>query len=312
MLRVRFGFARMSYGVEPGLYALGQPNASSPVLVTANYKLSVDLLRRELGGRELWILVLDTAKVNVWCAAGKGSFGTAELLRSLAAVGLDRQVNHRRLILPQLGAPGVAAHEVLDRSGFEVVYGPVRAADLPAFLDAQLQATPEMRRVRFSLLDRLVLTPVELRRNFPMALLLAVLLGLAPYLLRCGWAAGLADYCGRGVVIAFTVWFLGGLAGPLLLPWLPGRAFFAKGACLGAVGALFLLSAGLGREWKAGLGAFLITTAGVSFLLMNFTGCSTFTSESGVKFEMKALPWLSVAGILGLLLWCSGSFVCAI
>ena len=60
-----------------------------------------------------------------------------------------------------LGAPGVAAHQVKKRSGFKVEYGPVRAADLPEYLKNH-QATPEMRRVAFTLRDRLVLIPVEL------------------------------------------------------------------------------------------------------------------------------------------------------
>ena len=52
-----------------------------------------------------------------------------------------------------------------------------------------------------------------------------------------------------------------------------------------------------------GLGAMLWLGAGVSFLLMNFTGCSTFTSLSGVKREMKAIPAQIAAGTMGLVLW---------
>jgi len=35
-------------------------------------------------GRNLWILILDTKGVNVWCAAGKGTFGTEELVFRIA------------------------------------------------------------------------------------------------------------------------------------------------------------------------------------------------------------------------------------
>ena len=66
----------MNYKVDPGLYAIGNPNERSPVLVTANYKMSFDNLREALPGRDAWILVLDTRGINVWCAAGKGTFGT--------------------------------------------------------------------------------------------------------------------------------------------------------------------------------------------------------------------------------------------
>ncbi len=48
-IKVRIGLQRMHYRVEPGLYAVGNPTADWPVFVFANYKLSFDYLRRELG-----------------------------------------------------------------------------------------------------------------------------------------------------------------------------------------------------------------------------------------------------------------------
>ncbi len=78
--KARWGIGRMDFKVEPGLFAIGAPDASSPVFVSANYKMSFDVLRESLDGRSGWILVLDTKGINVWCAAGKGTFGTAELV----------------------------------------------------------------------------------------------------------------------------------------------------------------------------------------------------------------------------------------
>ena len=110
-LMMRLGLRRKDYRVLPGLYAHGQPTSESPVLVTANYKLSFDALRKELEGIDAWLLVLDTKGVNVWCAAGKGSFGTAELVSKMERLRLKEIVSHRSLILPQLGATGVSAPE---------------------------------------------------------------------------------------------------------------------------------------------------------------------------------------------------------
>ena len=110
-IRARLGISRDRYRVAPGLYIVGKPGAESPVLVTANYKLSFDSLRKELGGIDAWILVLDTMGVNVWCAAGKRTFSTEEVIRQVNGVGLDKLVTHRELILPQLGAPGVSAQK---------------------------------------------------------------------------------------------------------------------------------------------------------------------------------------------------------
>ena len=70
----RIGIIRRNYKIAPGLYAAGSPGPRSPVLVTANYKLSFDALRFCLGGVDAWLLVVDTRGINVWCAAGKGSF----------------------------------------------------------------------------------------------------------------------------------------------------------------------------------------------------------------------------------------------
>ena len=161
----------MDYKVEPGIYAVNNPNADSVVLVSANYKLSFDVLRSQLDGLDAWILVLDTKGINVWCAAGKGTFGTCELVNRIEASGLANIVSHRNLIVPQLGAVGVSAHEVRKQSGFSVIYGPVRASDIKAFLNAGMKATEDMRQVRFSFYDRLVLTPVEFVNNLKYLLL---------------------------------------------------------------------------------------------------------------------------------------------
>jgi acetyl-CoA decarbonylase/synthase complex subunit gamma len=104
MIKSRVGAFRMHYTVPPGLYAVGEPTPESDVFVTANYKLSFDILRRELKEMDAWVLVLDTKSINVWCAAGKGTFGTNELVQRISAAKLDKVVSHRRLILPQLGA----------------------------------------------------------------------------------------------------------------------------------------------------------------------------------------------------------------
>jgi hypothetical protein len=54
----RWKIRRTRYMVEPGLYAVGNPGPGDDVLVTANYKLTFDRLRQELGGRNAWLLVL--------------------------------------------------------------------------------------------------------------------------------------------------------------------------------------------------------------------------------------------------------------
>jgi acetyl-CoA decarbonylase/synthase complex subunit gamma len=53
----------------------------------------------------------------------------------------------------------------------------------------------------------------------------------------------------------------------------------------------------------------LIIPAMSGYLAMNFTGCSTFTSLSGVKKEMRwALPLEIACGALGIVLWIGAIF----
>ncbi|MCL2009630.1 MAG: mercury methylation corrinoid protein HgcA, partial [Synergistaceae bacterium] len=159
--KVRWGIGRMNYMIEPGLYAVGEPDGDSSVLVSANYKLTFDTLRKNLSGLNCWLLILDTKGINVWCAAGKGTFGTEELINRIDVTGLSEIMAHRKLILPQLGAPGVSAHEVEKFTGFSVIYGPVRAKDIKKFIASGYKATKEMRTVKFTIWDRLVLAPME-------------------------------------------------------------------------------------------------------------------------------------------------------
>jgi acetyl-CoA decarbonylase/synthase complex subunit gamma len=316
--KVRWAIGRMSYTVDPGLYALGSPDADSPVFVSANYKMSFDHLRQSLGpGRSGWILVLDTEGVNVWCAAGKGTFGTGELVERIEASGLARVVNHRKIIVPQLGAPGVSAREVQKRSGFRVIYGPVRAADLPDFLDSGMKARPGMRLKTFKAGERMSLVPVEMihaLKTFllvlPVVFFLSGFGGGGPYLhqaLRLGGASaiGLLAAIAAGTVIT-----------PLLLPWLPGSAFSLKGVWPGIGCALVFLLARNAVWGHARAGAFeifawmLLIPAVSAYLAMNFTGCSTYTSLSGVKREMKWAAPAQIAAVgLGVIFWVASIFV---
>lgn len=314
-IKVRLGFSRMRYTVHPGLYAFGNPSPDSLVFVTANFKLSFDCLRRNLHGRSGWILVLDTKGINVWCAAGKGTFGTEELINRIRAVQLERIMSPKKLILPQLSAPGVSAHEIKKRTGFRVIYGPVRAADILRFLDNRLQAAPEMRRVKFGLSDRLILIPVELTGTLKWAVL--VFLG---FILISGFGGGgysIARLLTEGIRSAeiLAAGYLGGLVlTPLLLPWLPGRAFALKGLFAGMLAIFgFLMLNGIG---KLQLGSYLLHASLIltglavsSFLAMNFTGSSTYTSLSGVVKEMRiALPLQVCAALCGVSVWIISRF----
>ncbi len=308
MFRSRTGAFRMRYSVEPGLYAVGGPAKDSDVFVTANYKLTFDILRRELKAMSAWILVLDTKSINVWCAAGKGTFGTEELIKRLTDAKLDDLVSHRRLIVPQLGAVGVNAAAVQKRTGFRVSFGPVRAKDIPAYVKAGYKKTAEMRTITFSLLDRLVLTPMEINpamKKFPwFAGGFLVLFGLQPsgILFRDAWHSGLPF-----ILLLFLAVVAGALVTPVLLPFVPFRSFAVKGWVAGLVlTALAASGFGLVDSHQPLLLAatYLFFPALSSYIALQFTGSTTFTGMSGVKKELKiGIPlYIGTAGVSGLLM----------
>ncbi|GFO68077.1 hypothetical protein GMLC_16560 [Geomonas limicola] len=304
--KARWGINRMDFLVPPGLYAIGTPTPEAPVLVTANYKMTYDLVRRVLAGRNVWLLVLETFGINVWCAAGKGTFGTGELVRRVAESGLAKVVTHRRVTLPILGAPGIAAHEVLKQTGFSVRYATIRAEDLPEYLDNGERTTPAMRELSFTMYERLVLVPVEIVLVLKTLLVLGGGLYLAALILA-GSSAALTALLGYlGAV------FTGIALGPVLLPFIPGRSFAVKGALAGlAFSAVFYAVAGGALwSWPVQLASFLAFPAVSSFYTLNFTGCTTYTSRSGVKKEMRlSLPVLGGALVASLCLALVGTLV---
>jgi len=342
-IKVRWSIGRDNYKVDPGLYAVGKPNDKSDVLVTANYKLSFDLLRKNINDLNAWILVLDTKGINVWCAAGKKTFGTNELVFRIKETGLDKIVNHRKLILPQLGAVGISAHkvkeatinplnsmvqqnktpnfnsknisgekyELIQNHGFSVIYGPVNASDIINFIKNGYKASPEMRRITFNLWDRAKLIPVDFmygKYKLLIAMALFFLLAgvtnsgiLLDAALQKGWVA---------IVNLFIAYFSGIVLTPLLLPYVPFRMFAFKGLIIGLLASMILLFLGeLGSNWLEITSWLLIIPGISSFLAMNFTGSSTYTSLSGVKKEMKiAVPLQIGLGAIGLTLMVLGKF----
>jgi len=314
-MKVRLGFGRMKYGIQPGLYAVGSPTEESPVLVSANYKLSFDHLRSRIGQTDAWILVIDTKAVNVWCAAGKGTFGTDEIVNRIKAARLDQVVSHRKVIVPQLGAPGVAGHLVKKATGFQVVFGPVEASDLPPFLSAGMKATGEMRTKQFPIQERAVLIPLEFVEALKLVLGLSVAFWVISGLSSSvDFLSGAISSGNLSVASLVAALIAGTVLFPIVLPYLPGRAFALKGLWLAVPGSLVVLYAG-GLDWSSwsvrleGASWLFMVSALVTYMTMNFTGATTYTNPSGVKKEMRvAVPLQIVGASLGLILWIGARF----
>lgn len=314
-IAVRCGINRNSYKIAPGLYAVGNPGDASPMLVTCNYKLTFDAVRHSLSGLDAWLLVINTGGVNVWCAAGKGSFGGDEIIYRVRKTGAAKIVSSKLMILPQLGAPGVNSKKVEKYTGFKVAFGPVRASDIKEFLENDLKADKHMRTATFKFKERLVLTPVEFVQNakfigyFMLMFIVLNYIGndadsLPGYLGLC--LLNTLPYALAIAVAAFGF--------PLLLPVLPFRSFSAKGIVLGAVFSAIVanrvdLFAYAGNVPTL-LGNMLMMTSTIAFIGLNFTGCSNVTSLSGVQKEtMLYAPIFAVCALLGFCLLFFGRLI---
>jgi hypothetical protein len=207
-----------------------------------------------------------------------------------------------------LGAPGVSAHEVIKQTGFRVIYGTVRAKDIKKFINSDMKATDEMRIVKFNMIDRLVLTPMELVSTFKVSLIIFGALFLLN--LFAATPFGIIDfYAYAGALVT------GCVITPILLPWIPGGAFAWKGWLLGlawavAVNMLNGWTVSPSLTLTRGMGYLLVLPSVSAFYAMNFTGSSTYTSLSGVLKEMKiAVPAIATSIGLGTILILINSFL---
>ncbi len=141
--------------VEPGLRKVGNPGPDSPVLVTANYSLSVKRLRKKIADLDCYILVAPTGGINNWCSSADGIFNAHAVYSAFKTSRIEEVVENRQLVLPQLSAPGVSRKETSELTGWKVVFGPVYATDIPEFVDKGFRKTPEMHVYRFQLHERL-------------------------------------------------------------------------------------------------------------------------------------------------------------
>jgi hypothetical protein len=155
-----------------------------------------------------------------------------------------------------------------------------------------------MRTVRFTILDRLVLTPMEINpamRKYPLFALAALLLfGLQPsgISFREAWQDGLSF-----LILGLIMVLSGAFLTPVLLPYLPFRSFAVKGWIMGMLSVLissqFLEPA---HNTLLLIAGYLFFPLASSYIALQFTGSTTFTGMSGVKKELRAAIPVYLAG----------------
>jgi len=169
-----------------------------------------------------------------------------------------------------------------------------------------------MRRVNFGFIDRVVLIPVDFIYRLGYLLGGLVFAFIISGINKEGISA--ARIFENGLPVArniFLAYVSGIVITPMILPYIPARSFAMKGFITGlAVYILLFFTHGLGSSLTEILGWFFLITSLSSFVAMNFTGSSTYTSLSGVKKEMKtALPLQIVSGIIAVLFVIAGKLI---
>jgi acetyl-CoA decarbonylase/synthase complex subunit gamma len=120
---------------EQGIYDIGTPNETSPVLITTNFSLTYFIVSGEIEGSKVpsHLLVMDTEGLSVMTAWAAGKFVADLIGPFVKKSGIEDKVKHRKLVIPGYAAAESGGLEE-ELPGWEIMVGPREAAHIPAYL----------------------------------------------------------------------------------------------------------------------------------------------------------------------------------
>jgi acetyl-CoA decarbonylase/synthase complex subunit gamma len=120
--------------VEPGVRAVGNPDASSPVLVTTNFSLTYFTVEADVEATHspAWILIVDTEGQSVLTAWAADKFTAETIAKAMAESDVAGRVDHRRAVIP--GGVATISGKLEELSGWEILVGPRESAGMTAFM----------------------------------------------------------------------------------------------------------------------------------------------------------------------------------
>ncbi|MHA1752157.1 MAG: hypothetical protein ACTSYZ_07280 [Candidatus Helarchaeota archaeon] len=175
----------IGHQTQIGLICIGNPDPNSPVLCTCNFKLTFTRLCKLLNTNQIntWLLIAPTGGVNVWCSACGGEFNAGSVIIAIKISSIEKYVNHRTIILPQLSAPRINPNKVNEITGWKCVWGPVNMNDLSDFLKGLPNSihnkTEKQRKITFKTKFRLEMASLLI---FPILLITVIPLSIILYL----------------------------------------------------------------------------------------------------------------------------------
>jgi acetyl-CoA decarbonylase/synthase complex subunit gamma len=124
--------------VTEGIFEIGSPTETSPVLVTTNFALTYFIVSGEIEASRVpaWLLVKDSEGLSVLTAWAAGKFGGDDVGMFVKKSGIIDKVKHTELIIPGYAA-AIAGDVEEELSGWTVTVGPREAAHLAGFLKAR-------------------------------------------------------------------------------------------------------------------------------------------------------------------------------
>jgi len=125
--------------VESGAYEVGEPDASSPVLITTNFSLTYYTVEADAsaGNLDAWIVVVDTEGTSVLTAWAAEDFTAETIAKTIKECGIEEKVEKKIAVLP--GGVAVLSGDLEQESGWNVVVGPRESAGIPTFFKTEYE-----------------------------------------------------------------------------------------------------------------------------------------------------------------------------
>jgi acetyl-CoA decarbonylase/synthase, CODH/ACS complex subunit gamma len=120
--------------VESKLYAIGEPDETSPVLFTTNFSLTYYTVESDVEASRVpaHILVVDTEGTSVLTAYSGDKLNEKAVADTMNKLDIEKQVSHRKLIIP--GYVAVMSGKLEEATGWDVMVGPRESSLLPKYL----------------------------------------------------------------------------------------------------------------------------------------------------------------------------------